>query len=298
MHKHILFVHIPKTAGTSFRLAAQKEFSIDNIFYDYGPLVPATSNSILKYTYKQKDMYSLFLEFKKHEQLFLCGHFPVSKYMQFFDTLNVITFFRDPVEQVLSHYKHYVRLAGYKRDIVTFIKDKRFKNRQSKALAGKAIELFGFIGLTEEYSKSIELINSYYGLNIEVTSRNLDPDKTLTSSTLDNNIIELIKKENIADINMYENIKKIFNKRVECYEKNEIYTHIYIQERKNSNIKGIAFKNKGTEPVSVKLMDGEKEVSVEATSFRPGMLIHKLPREGFVGFEYSSKDLNKVELIQ
>jgi len=295
-NKHILFIHIPKTAGTSFRLAAQKEFSEDNTFYDYGPLVPATSNSILKYVYEEKDMYSLFLEFKKHERLFLCGHFPVAKYMQFFDTLNVLTFFRDPVEQVLSHYRHYVRLAGYKRDIVTFIKDKRFKNRQSKALIGKPIELFGFIGLTERYDKSIELINYYYGLNIESMSINMDLEKKFTANELDKDIIDLIKKENSIDMKMYKDIKKIFDKRVECYEKNKIYTHIHIQDKKKSSIRGVAFQNEGTAPATIELIDGDREVSIKATSFRPGMLIHKLPRDGFIGFEYSSKELNKVEL--
>ncbi len=297
MNKHILFVHIPKTAGTSFRVSAQNFFGENNTFYDYGSSELATSEDIMKYVYEQNDMYKLGLKFKKYNKLFLCGHFSVSKYMPFFDTLNVITFFRNPIAQVLSHYKHFTRHYGYKKDIVTFIKDKNFKNRQSKALSGKPIGLFGFIGLTEEYSKSIELINYYYGLDIETISINEDPDKILISSTLDIDIVELIKKENSRDMEMYENIKKIFNKRVECYNENKIYTHIHIQEQTKSSIRGVAFKNSSNEAPSIDLMDGEKKINVKATLFRPGMLIHKLPRDGFVGFEYSSKDLNKVELI-
>ncbi len=297
MNKHILFVHIPKTAGTSFRLAAQKFFGIKNTFYDYSLSSPETSENIRKHFYKTKDIYSLGQEFKKYKRLFFCGHFHVTRYMSLFNTLNVVTFVRNPVEQVISHYKHHVRDNDYKEDIVSFIKDERYKNVQSRILAGKPIELFGFIGLTEEYSKSIELINSYYGLDIKVILTNNNIDKNITSATLDNNIIELIKKENSADMNIYKNIKKIFNKRVECYNENKIYTHIHIQEQTKSSIRGVAFKNSSNEAPSIDLMDGEKKINVKATLFRPGMLIHKLPRDGFVGFEYSSKDLNKVKLI-
>ena len=45
--QHLLFVHIPKTAGTSFRLAAQQFYGENNVFFDYGLESVETSKEIL-----------------------------------------------------------------------------------------------------------------------------------------------------------------------------------------------------------------------------------------------------------
>ena len=211
-------MHIPKTAGTSFRLAAQKYFGKKNSFYDYGENSSETSKEIISCIYNNKNEELLNKEFMKYQNVFLSGHVPVLKYISIFEKANIITFVRNPIEQVVSHYKHYCRDLNYKDDFETFIKDKRFKNLQSRLLTQNPLEIIGFIGLTEEYSKSIKLINDLYGLKLEVLHRNITSNKFSSEVNLDENILLLIKEENSKDIEMYKNIKKDFYERVSAYE--------------------------------------------------------------------------------
>lgn len=294
MNKLVLFIHIPKTAGTSFRKAAENYFTKENTYYDYSPSSSETSAIILENIYQNQDMYALAKYFENKENIFLSGHFHAVKYASLFETLNIVTFVREPIEQVLSHYEHHCRDLGYKEDLETFVKDNRFKNIQSRILAGRPIELYGFIGLTEEYSKSIMLINDYYGLNIEVLTENISENKFLTSDALDDEMLNLIVKENSVDIELYKQAKKIFEERIRCYENKESYTHIYIQEKRSNMIRGCAFKKESDEPVEVDIFNGSYHItSLIAKDYRPGLILLGLPRKGFVGFEYIVKDVEE-----
>ncbi len=291
---HILFVHIPKTAGTSFRKAAEKYFLKENVYYDYGQNSVETSEIILNKIYKQEDMYALDNYFETKKQIFLSGHFHAAKYGTLFKTVNTIAFVRNPVEQVISHYNHHCRYLDYKESLETFVKDKRFKNIQSRILSGRPIELYGFIGLTEAYAKSIELINDYYDLNIEVLSENINEKKELTSKTINEEIRALIREENQEDILLYSKVENIFQERVKCYEENKQYIHVLIQEKTDKKIRGCAFYKTTDKAINVKIFSNSNLLDVVQTkSFRPGLLHYKLPRKGFVGFDYMLKNSNE-----
>jgi hypothetical protein len=286
MNKKILFVHIPKTAGTSFRFAAQNYFGKENTFYDYGPSSMETSQVILKNVHEERDLYELSQKFARHDKLFLSGHFSVENYMYLFETLNVISFVRNPMEQVVSHYNHFKKDHGYEKELKDFVKEERFKNIQARCLKAKPSELFGFIGITEQYEKSIEMINAYYDINLEVFSENINKDKEVKYNSLSNGMKKLIMKENKEDFILYEKAKKIFENRVSCFNEKRKYTHIFIQEQTDKRIKGVAIEKNNSEPVRVEIDDYGRKVSVKAKELRPGLLEQRLPRNEYVGFEY------------
>jgi hypothetical protein len=299
MNNHILFVHIPKTAGTSFRLAAQRYFGDDNTFYDYSPSSVETSEEVLHYVYQEQDLYGLSTCFAQGEKVFLCGHFPTSKYASFFESLNIITFVRNPLHQVLSHYKHHKTHLDYEEDLESFIQDQRFKNLQSRILSGRPLEFYGFIGLTEEYSKSIELINDYYGLDIAILEENISiHDETLTLEKLSPAIIQLIEAHNKEDFNMYNHVKKIFDERMKCHQNGVPYVHAVIQEYSVGNVRGCAFSRTLETPVEVSILgEGWQSGSLYANEHRLGMCGLNLPRKGFVGFSYADKNISGNERL-
>ena len=76
----LFFVHIPKTGGTSFCLAAEAYFGEDNLIYDYGKKSKKTSDVIHDYCYKNDDLYGLSQALSKSGTKMIAGHTPAAKF--------------------------------------------------------------------------------------------------------------------------------------------------------------------------------------------------------------------------
>lgn len=207
--------------------------------------------------------------------------------MSLFKSTNVITFVREPISQVVSHYAHFKTYYSYDKPIQEFIKEKRFSNLQSRMLQAKPLELFGFVGLTEEYAKSLEIINYYFDTQIEHMEENKNESSRTIKDALDEETIELIQKYNQADIALYEKAKKLFSAHIKAYEAKEPHIYKFTQEETERRVVGVAYYRENNKAAIVEVnTKNSKTKKVEAKYFKPGFLVHKLPRDGYVGFEY------------
>src|SRR3546814_11896767 len=104
----LFVVHIPKTAGTSLRLALEGALGQEHICYDYGPQSPLTDPAIKRLGYPHPDLFLIERSLTRKRCKLLAGHVNAQRYMPIVHASRAFTFPRNPVDQLLSHYEHQV----------------------------------------------------------------------------------------------------------------------------------------------------------------------------------------------
>lgn len=210
-NRPIIFIHIPKTAGTSFRNAAN-EIELRTL-YDYGENNPETSDIITNSIYAN-DKRLLFDYVMTNEIQFLGGH-EISNYSAMFNEIGLFcTFFREPIQRVISEYQHVVKHYDYPHSLEIFCTDPAFCNRQTRLVNHLDLESFFFFGLTEDYKASLSLFNTSTGLIFPYIETNLGREKCEDEWSIDTDIIDLIRSHNQEDLLLYEKAKEIFYNRI------------------------------------------------------------------------------------
>lgn len=180
--------------------------------FDYGPNIPLTSDIVLKYMYGdgEQDPASLAAAALDRGVRFFCGHFPFSRYADVLPEATLLTFVREPVARVLSEFHHHERHGNRKFDLVDHITDERFSDRQSRMI-GDYWSRLSFVGMTERYDASIKYINDWLKLDLPIVHVNARPKDQVTAEP-DAQLVDLIRRHNTADIEVYNWIDSQFDR--------------------------------------------------------------------------------------
>jgi hypothetical protein len=222
MKKAVIFVHIPKTAGTSFaRILRENYFLWDKrrvYWQDYQVTKPIT-----EMTPKERRRLDV-----------IHGHFSFGMHELLDSPFSYVTFLRDPVKRMLSFYnyilvtpEHYLhkQVAEQGMSIMEFFQSgmtKELDNLQVRmlqgdehaipfgevdeahlALAKKNIEAhFPVVGLTEYFDESLLLIRDrlWKLFPFYVRANQVKKEKP----KLDEDLVQLIREQNQYDILLYE----------------------------------------------------------------------------------------------
>lgn len=237
------FVHIPKTAGTSFRLAAEREFCRERVVYDYGPQSPVTSDCIQQHLYGEgeKDKSALYAHCRRHGVKLIAGHRPAMRFLEGVGVTNIITFVREPLARVFSQYLHFKRHQGFEGSFHKFFSEPTRQNAQSKMLRGIHPHALGFLGITEHYGESLRMINDLNGWHLRRRRANRSGFLAPGPNGVSQEERALFYEVNDDDVALYREASWLFDIRRALAAQSQPFAHVGLDAPEGGKILGWAW---------------------------------------------------------
>lgn len=289
--KPLFFVHVPKTAGTSFRAGVEKVLHPDFIRFDYGPSAPKTS-SLIRAVYEGADPLSVIRAMRGGKVAFLAGHVAARKYVGAFGCDRTFTLLRDPIQRVVSEYEHARRVNGFEKSFEHFFRNPIHQNRQAKLLATLDPAMLGLVGVTERFDESIGLFRAVFGLSVPIEEMNTARDDLHVPYPLAEDVLEELRELNQKDLMLYERFDTILSERLEMRKLGKRYVQGAVTELTRSRITGWAWfapevGRQNNSPVALEMVQAGKVLrSFEARQLRADLCSLSPPRLGYIGFAF------------
>ena len=182
------------------------------LLYDYGPDEPETNVSI-RMLYEQGEFSPRRVaeETGGKECKALCGHFPLSRYLDVFPGSTVISFIREPLQRCYSEFLHWLRYKGYSHSFEDFFQQKWQINLQSRWLDG--LPENGLVGVSEYYDQSLVMINRTLGISVPVLKLNTQRENIYSpysAGLIGKSLIRQFYEMNSRDVSLYKAIAQSF----------------------------------------------------------------------------------------
>jgi hypothetical protein len=221
MHKNnLIFIHIPKTAGSTLNKIIKSQFANKSIFKVDGFKEGKSIEELKKLDKKERNKIRCVM-----------GHmnFGVHKYLP--RSSNYITVLRNPVDRLISLYYFILRqkqhplhesIVSNNLSLEDFVNSDLtslgIHNVQTRMLAGNKVateaqlnsakknlqKYFTAVGLTEKFDRSLELFSEKLGWQInEYKSINVNQNRPQRAE-VSQHIIQLLEEKNSFDMELYE----------------------------------------------------------------------------------------------
>lgn len=294
-----IFVHVPKTAGTSLRVALEKAIGLNHIVYDYGKQSDLTSDIVLQHMYGQQDLWAFSRALSRRQGRLISGHFSASKYARHYGLASSIVFLREPYERAVSEYKHALSHHGYEGTFRAFFERKPFHNRQSEFLAGMPIPAFGVLGLTERYPESLQLVAEFLDMDLNYLDINKEDPQKSQRSVIEAGDREAFYQLNKKDVALYKRASEWFDITLPFLQAGTEFVRGWLTTVSKSRVSGVAWCSQSARPALVVLLvNGEVVAQRRATEYSASLVALNLPRHGNVAFNFGRLNLKAGDVVE
>jgi len=284
-----LFVHVPKTAGTSLTQAALQAFGEDSCEFDYGVGNPHTTARVAELSHQANDLFRLRKRLAQDQVAMLAGHVPLPRYAPLFPSTRIVSFLREPLAQLLSHHAHINREQA-PRPFEEFIRRPQGAGVQARMLTGAPLEALGVIGITERYDDSLRVLNASLGVALQPQQLNQNPQRQDLAQPLyelppaqASAVDALLRDER----QLYARASALLDSRLAMLDAGQPFANGAITECSAQAIAGFAFWAEQHRPVALSIVrNGKPIASLKATIFQARLCMLNVSREGCVGFEH------------
>lgn len=209
----IFSIHIPKTAGTSFRFALKERYG-DRLALYYGVRDPKTTEG-LRVGRKSLAAAAATLPERGFEALH--GHFTASDVAPLVaDRSQIWTWLRDPVERTLSHYEFYLQrpleLEALARKVKSgevtlsgFVKSREIRDLQARYLNGLDLSELGFVGISEHFELGLALLFGENAPRLKMRYNATERETPITAAQRSG-----VARANIRDMQLYAEALRLF----------------------------------------------------------------------------------------
>ena len=219
-----IFMHIPKTGGTTLSKIFRELYNIDQI-YDHD----AFKGKVIKHENLTRE--------EKEKLKAVAGHYFYGIHQFSTKEFDYFTMLRDPVDRVISSYYFLQNYPGYERvkdmTLEEFVmKEPEASNLQTMMVSGNPdipdlekakenLKTFTVVGLTEFFNESLFLLKKAYGWNdIHYKKQNITK-KRLKKEELPSTVINIIKTYNELDLELYDFSKQLMTKQLQTLTPDE-----------------------------------------------------------------------------
>lgn len=223
--RSILFLHIPKAAGSTLRTIIDRQYAEEEIFTIDGANVDASIDRFCRLPHAKKERIRCLkghMAFGLHEHLD-----PPSTY---------VTILRDPIERIISHYYYVLRKPSHYlheeiisrnmslREYANSGLSDELKNGMTRLISGDSKEVapsemlknakrnlsqhFSVVGLVERFDESLVLMKQRLGWKrIYYQKKNVGHNRPRKDNVA-NATLDVIRAANMLDLQLYEYAQK------------------------------------------------------------------------------------------
>ncbi len=228
----LLSLHVPKTAGCTFRNILFKVYgeAETRLDYDDVPMNPTSLYNVDRDAWRE----SAFAEVRSIDPAIraIHGHFAIEKFDDMFPEAPRITWVRHPVPWLISLYYFWKNVPPTTHPLVRrlhfegisfqeFIEDPYARNQVSDVFLGsKPLESFAFVGIQEQFDTDLTILARMMGwpeVEVETLNRSPEPsyEERLGELFGDLRLVDRILTLNERDMALYEEALKLRTRRLE-----------------------------------------------------------------------------------